>query len=379
METREVDIQTQAVAVPQRDRTIKGFLTGDEFKRQVGAALPTHLKPERFIRVAITALTRTPKLHDCTPESFFKCLLDLSAMGLEPDGRRAHLIPYGNQCTLIVDYKGIVELVRRSGEISYIHCDVVYDGDDFAYEYGSGAFLRHRPDLEGKRERKKATYSFVKMRDGSEDFIVWSMGQVEAIKARSKASGSGPWKTDFDEMAKKSVFRNHSKWLPFSPELREKIEHDDDTVAIDADFSIEGPTGSKEAQAEIAKNKLSQLGKSKEAKAAAQDLKESPKQEPPAPVAPPEPTAPEETTQPEPQEPKTLADQLMVYEEKIGVDSFARILKNHNVKEAPDVTDKNFTAIMADMEDIVKSIQDSKREAPKPPPPLVFGRKPGNK
>lgn len=138
--------------------------------------------------------------------------------------------------------------------------------------------------------------------------------------------------------------------------------------------------GSTEAQAEIAKNKLSQLGKSKEAKVAAQDLKESPKQEPTAPTSEPEPTAPEpDTAKSEPQEPKTLADQLMVYEEKIGVDSFARILKNHNVKEASDVTDKNFTAIMADMEDIVKSIQDSKREAPKPPPPLVFGRKPGNK
>lgn len=66
---------------------LKALLTGDKMREQFAAALPKHLTAERFCRVAITALSRTPKLAECTQESFFRCLLDLSAYGIEPDGR----------------------------------------------------------------------------------------------------------------------------------------------------------------------------------------------------------------------------------------------------------------------------------------------------
>src|SRR4029077_17805722 len=96
--------------------SVKELLQSEEFKRQVAKALPKWMSAERFARIALNATLRNPKLLNCTKESFFKCLLELSAMGLEPDGRRAYLIPYKDECTLIIGYMGIAELVRRNAQ-----------------------------------------------------------------------------------------------------------------------------------------------------------------------------------------------------------------------------------------------------------------------
>ena len=235
MSTTQTALQQSNTAVTRTQRDIQTLLESDQFKRAVGAALPKHLTADRFVRVALTAMMRTPKLRNCTQESLFKCLLDLSMYGLEPDGRRAHLIPYGNECTLIIDYKGLAELVRRSGDVSYIHADVVYEHDEFEYQFGSGAVLRHKPNLENRGENIRGAYSFVKLKDGSEDFIVLSKQEIEKVRKRSKAAQNGPWVTDWDEMAKKTAFRRHSKWLPLSPETRDAVEHDDDALEIQVD------------------------------------------------------------------------------------------------------------------------------------------------
>jgi recombination protein RecT len=221
--------QADAGAVTTATRnTVVDYFQTEEMRAKVAAALPKHMTPDRMIRVALTAFMRTPKLLECTKASLVKCLLDCSAMGLEPDGRRAHLIPYGKVCTLILDYKGIVELVRRSGDVSFIHCDVVYEHDDFSYSFGSGAHLRHTPNLEDRGTKVKAVYSFVRLQDGSEDFIVLSPQDIEKVRKASRAANDGPWVQWWDEMAKKTAFRRHSKWLPLSYETRDAIERDDE-------------------------------------------------------------------------------------------------------------------------------------------------------
>lgn len=225
---------TNSMAVTKSQKTIRELLQSPELKQQIQAALPKHLTPERFIRLALNATLRQPELLRCSRESFFRCLLDLSAYGIEPDGRRAHLIPFRNNKTeqmevqLIIDYKGIAELVRRSGDVSYIHADVVFSNDIWDFSYGSGAFLKHRPNMEDRGDRVKAVYSFVRLRDGAEDFIVLSTAEVEKVRKRSKAGNTGPWVTDWNEMAKKTAFRRHSKWLPLSPEVKDAVERDDD-------------------------------------------------------------------------------------------------------------------------------------------------------
>lgn len=235
----------QGGALVRPQRTIKDLLQGPELKAAVQAALPKHLTVERFLRVAINATMRQPQLLQCNRESFFRALMDLSAYGLEPDGRRAHLIPFGKEVQLIIDYKGLAELVRRSGDVSYIHADVVYEGDVFDFSYGSGAFLKHRPNLEkrGTQDagRRVAFYSFVRLKDGSEDFVVLGPGEVEAVRKTSKAANKGPWAQSpqtYDEMGKKTAFRRHSKWLPLSPEVKDAVERDDEFTGIDIGEAI---------------------------------------------------------------------------------------------------------------------------------------------
>lgn len=210
----------------EKPRTLKGLLSEENVKAQFALALPKHLNADRFARVAITALTRTPKLQECTPESFMKCLLDLSALGIEPDGRRAHLIPYGKECTLILDYKGIAELVMRSGTVANIHADKVCEHD--AFDVDRGRILAHRINYAQPRGNAYAYYVIVTFKDGTEKSEVMTRDEVDGIRKRSKAGNAGPWVSDFDEMAKKTVFRRASKWLPLSPEVQDTIRADEE-------------------------------------------------------------------------------------------------------------------------------------------------------
>jgi recombination protein RecT len=214
--------------------TIRQNLESDAFKASIAKILPKHLTPDRMARVAITALTRTPLLAECDQASFFRCLMDLSQWGLEPDGRRAHLIPFRNnqkgivECQLIIDYKGLVELVYRSGVVANIHADIVCENDEFVYDRGE--LVRHKIDFKADRGKMYAAYCLVRMKDGTEKCEVLTKQEVDGIRARSKAGKSGPWVTDYNEMAKKTAFRRVSKWIPLSAEIRDAVLDDDDTL-----------------------------------------------------------------------------------------------------------------------------------------------------
>jgi recombination protein RecT len=215
-------------AVVKQDQTIRSLVESPEFSAQIEKALPRHMTPDRFVRIAITAMTKVPKLQQCSKASFFNALLNLSQLGLEPDGYHAHLIPYGTECQLIIDYKGLVDLTMRSGKVANIHADVVCENDEFAYNMGMVEF--HRINLRKPRGAVYAVYAIVTFKDGSKKAEVMSRDEVEAIRKRSKAGNNGPWMTDWNEMAKKTVFRRLAKWLPISPEYRDILDNDFDRM-----------------------------------------------------------------------------------------------------------------------------------------------------
>jgi recombination protein RecT len=208
---------------------LKELMSSDAMREQFARALPKHLSPERFSRVAITALSRTPKLMDCTPASLMKCLLDLSAMGLEPDGRRAHLIPYKTECTLVIDYKGLVELIRRSGDVVSLRAETVCVKDGFIWRNGE---IEHTVNWREDRGGVQAVYAEAVMKNGERQTAVMTTAEVEAIRGRSRAANSGPWVTDWSEMAKKTVVRRLSKMLPLSSEIMDHVTKDDDQFTM---------------------------------------------------------------------------------------------------------------------------------------------------
>lgn len=240
----EGEVQTVA------PKTFEELFTSEYIKNAIQKAAPRHLSAERFLRIANTAMTRVPKLRQCTVSSFWNCLIQLSAVGLEPDGRNAHIIPYGKEATLIIDYKGIIQCVRRSGEISDIRADVVCENDKF--EYDKGCVTRHTIDFHAPRGDMYAAYSYVKFKDGTESYEVMSKDEIDQIRDRSAAKNSGPWVTDYNEMAKKTCVRRHSKYLPFSPEIIRVIETDDASLfpniakdSISGDDIKDMPDGSR--------------------------------------------------------------------------------------------------------------------------------------
>lgn len=210
--------------------TISGLL--DRYKGQIAAALPKHITPDRMARLALTAVRTNPLLEQADALSLMGAIIRCSQDGLEP-GRTAHLVPFRNkrkgiiEVQYIADYRGLIELARRSGEIGVFYAELVRDGDFFEYERGTNEFLRHRP-AEGDRGTVLYAYAIAKARDGGwSQFHVMTVTEIEAIRSRSRAAKDGPWVSDWEAMAKKTVARQLCKWLPQSPELRRAVLADE--------------------------------------------------------------------------------------------------------------------------------------------------------
>ena len=214
----------------------KAFIQSKYMLDQVAKTLPGIFTPERFMRVTLTAFNRNPKLLDCTKASIASVIFQSAQWGLEPDGRHAHIVSYRNkngeqEAQLQLDYKGLIALVRRSGEVSSLHADVVCEADEFVYDLGE--IQTHRIDFKRPRGQVYAVYATATLKDGSKQTAVMTLEEVQGIANRSKSvvaakkfGGTTPWDTDWNEMAKKTAFRRLSKWLPLSFEAADAVEHD---------------------------------------------------------------------------------------------------------------------------------------------------------
>lgn len=217
----------QLVPLNQKVSTIRALM--ERSKGQIAMALPKHMNADRLMRVAMTSIQKTPKLLDCTPQSLMGAIIQSAQLGLEPDGilGHAYLVPYGNVCTFIPGYKGLIQLARRSGEISTIMAEVVHAKDHFEFELGLEPKLKHVPTPEEDEGEIVAFYAVAKLKDGGTQFVVMRRAAVEKIRKRSKAANNGPWVTDYEEMGKKTTLRRLCKLLPSSIELEQAIALDE--------------------------------------------------------------------------------------------------------------------------------------------------------
>jgi recombination protein RecT len=198
----------------------------ERMKPEIGRALPKHLNPDRMARIATTVLRQTPALARTTPESFLGALLTASQLGLEPGPTgEAYFVPYGNTCTFIPGYRGLIKLARQSGQVADVYAEIVYETDEYKVTLGLNRDLVHVPGAE-PRGKPVAVYAVAKFKDGTTTFVTMTAAEVEAIRKRSKASGNGPWVTDWAAMARKTAVRQLSKWLPLSAEFNTAVALD---------------------------------------------------------------------------------------------------------------------------------------------------------
>lgn len=224
---------------PQQDpiKIIRREVTGME--SQFKAALPAHVPPERFIRIAMTAISTRKDLLNCRKEDVYAELMKCAQDGLVPDGREATVVVYNVKGTPTPKYMpmvgGICKKARNSGDIKTMNAHVVYENDNYrswADETGEH-FIFER--AEGDRGKVRLTFAFALTKDGGLFFEEVSEAQMDAIERCSRGK-DGPWKGDFkDEMRRKSALRRLAKYrLPSSTDLDDLIRRDDDMYTFDA-------------------------------------------------------------------------------------------------------------------------------------------------
>lgn len=230
----------EELAVRGQANTPTGILL-ERFEKawpRMAAAASNAVSRDRMYQLIVSTINRNPKLAECTPESVLSCFMRCTALGLEPsdvDGLgRAYILPFRNgktnrmDATFIIGYKGLIDLARRSGKIRDISSRAVYDGDTFEYEYGLNETLRHIPGP-GEKLPDKLThvYCVVHFTDGGHYIDVMTKAEVDAVRKRSKSSKYGPWVTDYEAMAKKSVIRRAAPYLPLSTQAYQAVAADD--------------------------------------------------------------------------------------------------------------------------------------------------------
>lgn len=232
---------------------------------EIRKALPSVITAERFTRMTLSALSVNPKLAECTPKSFLGAMMTAAQLGVEPNTAlgQAYLIPYKNfkagtmECQFQLSYKGLLDLAYRSGEISVIQAHTVYENDFFEYELGMDPVLKHKPAT-GDRGAAIAYYAMFKTKDGGFGFNVMSRHDVELhAKKYSKSASNGPWKDNFDEMAKKTVLKKVLKYAPMKSEFTRGVVQDEtikndisddmysvpDETVFEVDYEVDAETG----------------------------------------------------------------------------------------------------------------------------------------
>lgn len=197
--------------------------------------LPKHVTIDRMIRVATSCISRTPQLLMCTPRSIVLAMTQACALGLEPGTplQLGYLVPFKSEAQFIPGYRGLIRLAIQSGEVQWIQARIVREGDEFEIHYGTEQKIVHVPQFGGgaddevvKPEAMVGVYAVAEMKNGAKLFDFMSRADVLANRSRSASANSGPWVTDFGEMAKKAVVRRLCKILPLSEEkLARALDH----------------------------------------------------------------------------------------------------------------------------------------------------------
>lgn len=231
--------QPPRTAITKEPQTLQSLFR--KMQTQIEGALPRQMQidraaeAERLIRIALTEVRRKPDLMKCTHLSIVGAVVQSSQLGLELDGNlgQAYLVPYKNkhnqnryEAQLQIGWRGYITLARRSGEVSVIYPELVFDCDYLKVTLGDHKELLHEPDynneMRGMHDEDneliglKGAYAVVRYKDGGVDFEYLPLIELNRLRARSKSLDSGPWITDPGEMYRKSPIRRLAKRMPLS-------------------------------------------------------------------------------------------------------------------------------------------------------------------
>jgi len=245
-------------------KDVSELLMSKGLQAQLRLALPKHVTPERLARIVLTEIRRTPELLRCTRESLLGAIIQAAQLGLEPGVLgECWIIPYGKEATFIPGYRGMAQLAWRSDQVASVAARAVFDGDVFDFDYGSDE-LKHKPQGETDPANLTHAYAIVHIKGGGRIWDVLTRAEIEKVRARSAASGKGPWVTDYAEMAKKTALRRLLKLAPCSAELRTAMalnDAADSGISQGLDFTMPEEPAPEEKEVSPKKIEAADAGK----------------------------------------------------------------------------------------------------------------------
>ena len=247
------------------------FLMDPKQISAVSMALPRGMDAHRFMRIVWTECRKNPALVHATPDSLFQACITAAQLGLEVGSHlgQCYLVPFTvtrktreggwvniPQAQLIIGYKGLIALARKSGEMVSLNAYVVHEKDQFSYQLGLHPDIQHIPSAEADPGPITFVYAVANFVGGGVQFEVMSRAEIEAVRdasqgwksaqASAKKYGKpakGPWAEHFSEMARKTVVRRLAKYLPLSVEAARAVAVDEaadrgDVIVFDDDDYI---------------------------------------------------------------------------------------------------------------------------------------------
>jgi len=213
---------TIAGALERRDNS-PGALV-EQYRGDFATVLPSHIKPETWVRLAQGILRRDQNLQRIAtrnPGSFMAALLECARLGHEPGTPAFYLVPFGSEIQGIEGYRGKVDRIYRAGAVSSIVAEVVYEQDEYSYTPGPGRVPDHKPADVDNPGALVRVYAYAQMKDGSISRVIrMRKGEVERHMRESKGwdKPSSPWKRWPESMWLKTALHELEKWVPSSTE-----------------------------------------------------------------------------------------------------------------------------------------------------------------
>lgn len=274
---------SQAMSVQQRRNDLASLLK--TMQPQIQLALPKHITAERMTRVALTAWSKTPALLECSAQSIAGCVMTAAELALELSGPlgQAYMVPRWNkkanckEATFQVGYRGLIDLAIRNGRLRQFSAHTVHLKDQFYYRYGTSPKLDHEPSNDPDRGPVTHVYAVAIQTNGGFDFEVMTFNDIVAFVNQyvdGPEKESSPWRTAWDEMAKKTVIRKLSKRLPMTILYAEAVVADEAPFIRDSNFTA--AIGQSDPMIAIGGPTIDDVKKQAEQEAAAQkDVKKS--------------------------------------------------------------------------------------------------------
>lgn len=180
-------------------------------------ALPRTVDLDKFLRVAITALQQNPDLLKADRNSLYAAIMTAAQLGLLPDYQlgECYFIPRKGKVYCDPGYRGLLKLARQ-GDIGHVEAELVYDNDRVEFLLGDNSRLTIEVNWRDRGELV-AGYALAKYRDGTICARrVMMKEEIDAVRARSQNASGPAWTNDYEEMARKTVLRRLSKYLPLT-------------------------------------------------------------------------------------------------------------------------------------------------------------------